>query len=303
MIIELSVPSKTFLLGEYAVIKGRPALVLTTDKRFKLIATRQQGQHQLRVEGIHLDSPAGKLIQSDLLFYQNYHIKFIDPYNSLGGFGASGAQFLMLYALKHYANKIPINDEKLLTEYLKFSWDNQGSPPSGADLIAQLHGGICFYHKANHQLQVLSWPFINLEYCLIHTGNKLATHTHLKLLSNKFDENSLEKIIFSGLQALEQSNSKSFIAAINTYASALESQGLVAKQSLDLLRLFKTNPHILAAKGCGALGADVVLIIYNKENQQDVLAWLKKHHLNVLINGQNVAKGLDIHVCELQKGT
>lgn len=36
MTIALSAPSKTFLVGEYAVLRGGPALLLNTSPRFRL---------------------------------------------------------------------------------------------------------------------------------------------------------------------------------------------------------------------------------------------------------------------------
>ena len=87
IVFELMVPSKTFLLGEYVALKGScPVLVLTTEKYFKLFVGLNSAQ-KIDVQGIHMESPAGKLIKSNVDFYKNYAIKFIDPYPSLGGFG------------------------------------------------------------------------------------------------------------------------------------------------------------------------------------------------------------------------
>lgn len=289
----ITVPSKTFLLGEYVALKGGPAIILTTEQRFTLVVTNQISD-SIKVEGINFESPAGKLIKRDVDFYRNYHIQFIDPYHSLGGFGASSAQFVMLKALKQYANNKKINDIDLLNDYMTLAWDGKGMPPSGADLIAQLHGGICFFHKSEKKLQIFSWPFINLQFCLIHTGNKLATHTHLKELVN-FNETKLEKIVQAGLESLRNSNDKGMIEAIRNYANMLQSQGLVAEQTQILLDQLSLNSNILAAKGCGALGTDVIFMLFNKQKQDDVISWLKQKKFNVIVYGHEAAKGLDIH--------
>ena len=112
--IELSVPSKTFLLGEYVVIHGGPALVLTTEPRFTLYALLQKTQRQI---DIHSKSPAGKWIEQHADFYQQYHLQFNDPHQSKGGFGASGAQFILLEALRQYQNGETMDNEDLLKKF------------------------------------------------------------------------------------------------------------------------------------------------------------------------------------------
>ena len=293
MFIQISVPSKTFILGEYIALKGLSTLILTTERYFKLIAKPGQAY----CEGIHPESPAGKLIKQDNDFYKNYNIKFIDPYQHMGGFGASSAQFIMIFSLKEYeegnTNLRHINYINLLDQYIKVAWDGKGMQPSGADLIAQLNGGICYFHKLERKSHVFSWPFTDLAYCLIHTANKLATHIHLKELS-RFDENELDVIAQNGLKSLKQSNSNAFIEAIIHYADALKTEGLVAEKTQEILKKLSKNRDILAAKGCGALGADVILVIFSRLKQEEVVSWLKEKKLHVITYGQEVAKGLEI---------
>jgi mevalonate kinase len=292
MSFQITTPSKTFLLGEYVALIGGPAIILTTEPRFELIATTS---HTPDVEGIHEKSPAGKWIQQNSDCYQPYHIQFIDPYRGLGGFGASSAQFVMLVALKNHLQSSPLNDFDLLNDYEKFAWNGEGIAPSGADLIAQLHGEICFFHKSKKEIKTFSWPFKDIGYCLIHTGNKLATHIHLKQLTN-FNGAELERITFSGLASMEKNDSESFIKAIGNYAITLQLQGLIAEQTQDILKQLACCPEILIAKGCGALGADVILTIFNRQKQNEVVLWLKEKNFNVIVYGYEVAKGLSINV-------
>lgn len=290
--ISISVPSKTFLLGEYVALKGGPALILSTELRFELIATNQEHEAS-KSQDIHPESPAGKLIAQNPDFYQHYHMRFIDPYQGLGGFGASSAQFVMVEALKHHVQSTEIQDVELLKGYEKVAWDGKGLAPSGADIIAQRHGGLCYFHKVENKVQIFSWPFTDLDYCLIHTGNKLATHQHLKQLTT-INTSYLEEIVHGGVTSLEKSDSKRFIEAINQYAQALQSQGFVAKQTQKILQHLSSNPEILAAKGCGALGSDVVLILFNRSRKKNVISWIKQKNLHVIVYGHHLAKGLEI---------
>lgn len=284
---QISVPSKTFLLGEYAVLKGHAAILLATEPRFKLIAAKNP-HSTFDATNIHPESPAGKLlIQDD--FYRQYEINFIDPYHGLGGFGASSAQFVMLYALKH--NEIKINE--MLKEYKKFAWNGEGFPPSGLDLISQVHGSICYYLKNKNRLKLFSWPFPDLGYCLVHTGNKLSTHVHLSKLTN-IDTVPLNKIVQTGLLSIEQGNEQAFIDSINQYEYSLRSQNLVIDHTQKIIEKLAHHHEILSCKGCGALGADVIFILYRIKMQEKVLSLIHQMNLNIITYGNQISKGIQI---------
>ena len=92
----------------------------------------------------------------------------------------STAQFIMVMALNKYISSQTIQDVEFLEEYNKFAWDGEGIPPSGADLVSQLHGEICGTHKVKKEVKTFVWPFSDVDYRLIHTGSKLVTYTYLK---------------------------------------------------------------------------------------------------------------------------
>jgi mevalonate kinase len=292
MTFQITVPSKTFLLGEYVALKGGPTLILSTEPRFKLIAALNPSKIT-EPTIMHPESPAGKLVSKYKDFYQNYTIQFIDPYRGLGGFGASTAQFVTLVALKNYIQSTEIKPFELLKEYKKLAWDGEGMAPSGADLISQLYGQLCYFQQAKTEIQSFTWPFEELEYGLIHTGNKLATHTHLKGLSN-LNIGKLEETIMAGVKSIEQKESHLFIEAIKNYATLLQAQGLMAKTTEDMLKELNAYPDIVAAKGCGALGADVILILFKKNKECEVINWVKERNLNMIAYGYKLAKGLNI---------
>ncbi len=294
MPFRLTVPSKTFLLGEYVALTGGPAILLATKPRFELLIDNKPGIH----EGINPKSPAAKFIKKNADFYQNYQLKFIDPYNKLGGLGASSAQFAMVFALKQQANKL--RDEEifdLITEYQQVAWNGKGIAPSGADLVAQIKGGICFFHKAQKEIKIFSWPFSETEFCLIHTGNKIATHVHLKKLT-KFYSQDLENIVHTGLTSLEKKDSKQFAAAINHYAEILQSKKLVTTNTIKLLKKIYQQPGVLAAKGCGALGADVIFVLLTKKNSDKFIEWANSQALHVVSSGNHVSHGLEGVSCD-----
>lgn len=288
---QLSVPSKTFLLGEYLVLKGGPCLILATKKRFNLLVYPSETQ-QLDITGILPQSAAGKFAKHHEHFFRDYRLCFSDPYNQLGGFGASSAQFALLYALKSYVASKKIIDHYIISQYIHYAYNGIGMAPSGADIISQLHGGVCYFHKTEKKLQTFTWPFSNLNYCLIHTGYKISTHEHLQQIKN-FDDTKMKNIVEKSYLSLQKQDSDLFVEAVLEYNHVLSLNKLVAGKTLELLKTLRENEKILAAKGCGALGADVILMLFEKSHQEDIIAWLKKKQFNVIIYGHDVEKGLE----------
>lgn len=291
---QISVPSKTFLLGEYAVLNQGPGITIATLPRFELSLLKQPKKG--RVEGIAAESPGGKYMKAYPNVFNNYVVEFRDYHQGKGGFGASSAQFLMLTAFRHHLMNESLETNFLLDEFIKFSSCENELAPSGVDVIGQMYGNICFYHKRNHILKNFSWSFNDIDYCLIHTGKKLNTHTHLRNFKT-VDTTDLEEITLKGLQSFEESNSKVLTLAIQIYASLMKEKMLVTEHTQKMLDKLKTS-EILAAKGCGALGADVILIIYERGNHE-VITWLKNQNFDVIAYGRRVEPGINICAREM----
>lgn len=286
--MHFSVPSKTFVLGEYAVLAGEPGLVLTTAPRFSLQARQGAGA----VRGIPADSPAGQTIRQNQALFGDYQIEFQDPYQGKGGFGASTAQFILIAALMQWIHdRQTISPPALLSRYLAETSEGTGIPPSGVDLLAQLQGGLCYIDKSTDTSTVFKWPFADLEYCLLHTGNKLATHHHLQQLS-AIHTGGMGDIVRAGRDVVAQADSRQFIAAVRDYAAILAEKKCVDERTQQLLRKINTCQDILAAKGCGAMGTDVIFLLFKKG--KPVLAWLISLGLDVVCHGQRVESGIEI---------
>ena len=117
----LKIPSKTFLLGEYAVLTGGPALVLAHPPFFSLKKTNKP-------KLFHPKSPASLLMKKHGL---RQDFDFLDPHRGGGGFGGSTAE--VISSLK---NRHDINIAELLADY-KNLFTESGAEPSGADLCTQ----------------------------------------------------------------------------------------------------------------------------------------------------------------------
>lgn len=248
------VPAKTFLVGEYIALHGGPALIATTAPYFTVDLQAGAGQVDFPV-----NSPAWNLWQK--VEESRHNITFNDPYNGLGGMGASSAQFLGAFYASRQLLEREVSQAELLEEYLQVAWNGQGIPPSGYDVIAQHLGGCVHIEKNKNIYKSYTWQFSDIGFVLVHTQRKLATHEHLRGLGELGDLVGLAAIAEHALQAFKCSDSAGFIEAINTTYQELLSLNLVAEHTQQMLFELQKDADILAAKGCGALGADIILLI------------------------------------------
>ncbi len=280
--MNITVPGKTFLLGEYAVLQGGDALIFTHDPKFQCVFSKARSS----TPPFHQESPAGKFYQANLDAFNGVSIDFNNPYHLLGGLGASSAEFLSLYLNLH--KKLPVDNKALLKEYWRFAYSGDGQKPSGADLIAQAHGGLCHYNASNHRASSTNWIFPDLGFVIIHTQKKLPTHNHLKALSppNLSQLIALSKMI---VPILLKKDSQQFIELIQHTQNELETLSLSTTHSLELLDIINRLPHVLAAKGCGAMGADTIAIFCSALDTTQLIDNLKRLNLHIIATHESLS--------------
>lgn len=261
------IPAKTFLVGEYVALQGEGAIVLTTEPCFEL--TLHVGE---KTQGIALNSPAGRYWVDEK--QSGYAFSWCDPYEEMGGLGASSAQFLAVYqAVCHMHGQQP-SVENVLENYFHYAWNGQGVCPSGYDVIAQTQQGCVYINRREQLIQNYHWPFKNLSFLLLHSGVKTATHTHLQSLTTQYTKENLSHLVAQAHQAFVLGDEDQLIDAIKNYHQQLYTDNLVADHSLQQLIALQQHNKILASKGCGALGADVLLLLVAKQDKKIVRAEL-----------------------------
>jgi len=293
------IPSKTFLLGEYNVLYGGNCITVNTTKHFELTIKPIEKDKKQQVINIHPNSPAGKYINFYKNIFSKYQIIFKDPYLGAGGFGASSAQFLSLYlfftlktGLEFY--KIDsINPKDIISTYQIFAFDGIGQKPSGADVISQYYGNITTYIPNTVCSIKDKWPFEDISFLLIHTKNKINTHTHLKSLNLQYSED-LNEMVKKASSSFDNKDSKKFIDAITSYKNELEKNNLIAPETKKILDRLKSNKQVLTSKGCGALGADVVLVIVQSKDKDNFKTWANENELAIIASETNIANGIEI---------
>lgn len=248
------IPAKTFLLGEYIAMQGGPAIILTTTPCFEVELCTSKKE-----PAFHPDSPAGQfLIKNNPGESFTWH----DPYQGLGGLGASSAQFVGSYwAASHLQEKL-ISIAEMMDQYMAVAWSGEGKRPSGYDVRAQASEGCVLIHQAKNSCVSYPWPFHDVSFILVHTGKKLATHEHLKqVIFEEAGSAPLEEAALSAFDAFKIGDGVELTQAVNAYHATLLKMNLVAAHTLTLMKHISSLVHPIAMKGCGALGADVILLL------------------------------------------
>ncbi|MBI2712210.1 MAG: hypothetical protein HYX41_05025 [Bdellovibrio sp.] len=291
-----SIAGKVFLLGEYAVLAGLPAVVAAVGPRFQVSLELGSSLSPLAPKG----SPLDRLFQWETGAQKKKAIplRFFDPHDGAGGFGASTAEFALAY--QAYQQKDPgwKNLWMLYRELMSKDLSENQTPPSGADLVAQWQGGIVFFDPQGPHCMDL-WPLMDWSGVLIFSatgipGRKLATHLHLKNISLKDIESAVEPALAAGVAAIREGSPERLGKAMVAYADVLSELGFESEQAnADRKELLK-QPGVLGVKGCGAMLTDAVVVVVgpNPENRERVIELARSRGLRLIADGLGCEMGI-----------
>lgn len=266
----IRIPSKTFLLGEYIVLKGGPALVLTHGPFFKAEAQAKS----LKVP-FNAASPAAQIAKK--LRFDASTVLFTDPHQGQGGFGGSSAEFLAVVAQDSVKTNFKETEcWKARDLYLSVA------SGSGVDVLVQAFGSgeenlLVAVDLEGKKLKPLNIPSLGAELRLFRTGQKLATHEHLKKVEPPHPDD-LAPLVQKAEGAFFKKDKKLFAEAMNGYGDAMAAAALLAAHSAVAVNDARQFPETLAAKGCGAMGADVIALL-QEPGSEPPEAWKTQHSL------------------------
>ena len=257
--IEFRCPGKVFILGEYAALRGTPALIGAIEPDFRLQLScdpgsrRREGSGRTRGDLIifrendevaspharndeskfngpspfHPDSPAGRLYLNNQKLFKDYTLNWNDPYKTPIGVGSSTAQFLLILKSLYHLKKMPLpTPPEILDLYWKYS--SSKLRPSGCDLMAQFFGGIHAIKNSPFKIKEYKPLENDVTWLLTYTGEKIKTHEQLGELYNKgFPQNyepalkELDRIILCGLHAWEVHDMSALGKSLNEFHDCL----------------------------------------------------------------------------------
>lgn len=274
----IRIPSKTFLLGEYIVLKGGPALVLTHAPFFKA-----EAQGKSLKAPFNVASPAAQIAKK--LRFDASTVLFTDPHNGQGGFGGSSAEFLAVLAQDQTKTSFKEAEcWKARDLYLSVA------SGSGVDVLVQAFGSgeenlLVAVDLETKKLKPMNIPSLGATLSLFRTGQKVATHEHLKKAEPPHPDD-LAPLVQKAEGAIFKKDKKLFAEAMNGYGDAMAASGLLAAHSAAAVKDAREAPGMLAAKGCGAMGADVIALLH--ETGSEVPEALKLKHSLVEVLKLNI---------------
>ncbi len=252
------------------MLAGGEALVATTEPRFQVVSKTAKANRNFfsqlllgdriqltTLSELHPESPAGRWMAQNPADWSEY--LFLDPYNGRGGFGASTAQFIFVYVIsrmKKYGTTVDLKE--IHQAYLSVC--DQTAPPSGVDLLAQVSGGLSVISRGQLTIETKPWPFKDLIMYVVATGIKVPTHQHLQ----KVDRDGLIDLLPLSAQvtrAFKAGDRPAFIQGLKDWSAALQTHGFLDSQAQVLRTEMESWEGFVVAKGCGAMGADTVLVI------------------------------------------
>ncbi len=283
--IKVSAPGKIHLLGEHAVVYGKPALLATVNLRVTVsVIARSKATRQSTSEDRHANARddeihnLAKIIESIVKKYLK--IKQIPPYSleissqipigaGLGSSAAISAAYIaaLLTFLKVKWDLNLINE--LTYEAEKVFHGN----PSGGDNSTVVFGGLIWFRKESPNLRIIQpIPFtipkkLSKNFVLINTGKpKETTKQMVEMVSTKpkkiFDHQ--EQLVKELLLTIQNGDENQLISIIRAGEKNLEVIGVVSPSVKSIIR--KIEKAGGAAKICGAGGktkATGILLAYH----------------------------------------
>lgn len=280
----------------------------------------------------HADSPAGRWLERAKSNLDNHpfshEIQFRDPFKGKGGMGASTAEFAGAWIFRKWLENpadwkingsiVASLEDHRQTVAPKWKSERFGSQRfrdllddyrqttlvgSGADLVSQVAGGIAVWDGRIDEMRRYSWPFEDLAMTLVLTGKKLATHAHLAGLSPLDNDVRAEMLswVEEAVQAFPLADADRFIASVRGIGKVLEENGRLADHSKSLLEQLADCSGVRAAKGCGAMGSDVLLILHDRTAVNEINSFCSENGLKRAAGDADICDaGLELELAEVE---
>lgn len=274
---ENKILSKTFVLGEYAVLEGGPAILLVSPPVFRLEIKEEPSASC----PFHPSSPAGLLWKTEPELQKKTY-SFHDPHKGRGGFGGSGAEFVSLFLELHKGT----SPETLAWKCWERFRELAPGPGSGVDILVQCFSALAekpmllFVNFEYRTIEVLPFPSDANFYC-IRTGVKVPTHEHLKEVKT-IPVKELSSLVKQGKNALKEDNAAALGKILEQYGAVLDQHSLLASHSKESLEALRKIPGIFGLKACGALGADVLLALTPEKVFASLKSVCEKRNLEIV---------------------
>jgi len=274
--VKVSAPGKLMLLGEHAVIYGKPCLVAAVDKRMEVEVEK--------IDKDMIEAPEGM----DLRFVKMVLKKFKRKYGKSGvkvitkngfsssyGFGSSAAVTVALSRALFELFEIKISKQELFDFGFKVVREVQGLG-SGFDVAAAVYGGVSYFVKEGKKIEELGVR--ELPIVVGYTGVKVKTAevvrqvAELKKKQPEKVEAWLEKVgvmVEKGRELLIKKKWQELGKLMSENQEILRRLG-VSSQKLERLIGAAMEAGADGAKLSGAGKGDCIIALVGEENRKGV---------------------------------
>ena len=296
------IPGKTFLLGEYSALVGGSVLGLATGPGF-LVDYRNTEALVSDEISFSPQSPAGLLSKPTssnglagqiATEFAKFKLTLTDLFRNCGGFGKSTAEYLAV--LIPWLQKNEASFESIREQYQLISRQS-GAEASGLDLAIQFWGKVTLFDSHENKYSSLDWKMKGYDFILVSTGTKLKTHEHIQTIDLK--KISHFPSVSNPLVELYQTHPGSeFIRGIKEWSAFLKASHFMSDSAFELKELIESDPNVLCAKPCGAMGADVIAVLCETEKSELVQNKLRNLNIKIQSTSAELLPGVNLHVTE-----
>ena len=210
MLLRASAPGSLMLLGEYAVLHGKFALVCAVDKRMtvsfaprndqKILITSQLGHLETTLATLSIQSPfqfvLAALSAYKKHFKQGFELVIESEFSDQIGFASSAAVTVATLAVINRWCDFSFSPEDLILKARKIIRKVQGRG-SGADVAACVLGGMIAYRAQPFSVEKLPATY---PLTVLYSGAKTPTAQAIQYVNNKFLQHPLLlKHIYQGI--------------------------------------------------------------------------------------------------------
>lgn len=279
MQLKASAPGSLMLLGEYAVLYGKFALVCAVDKRITVtlsprsddkieIESALHGHYSTDIAQLNIEKPfhfvLGALKSCQAHMKRGCDIKIESEFSDKVGLGSSAAVTVAtLAALVSWLN-IRTSPVDLVRQGKNVIRHIQGVG-SGADIAASVYGGMVGY-----QAQPLSVEKIPLQHPLtvLYAGFKTPTVDAIKQVQNSFStypnvfrsiSNSIGQCAVEGMQFAKKEDWSALGKIMNIQQGLMGSLGVSTPLLHAMVEELRRQPGIVGAKISGSGLGDCVI--------------------------------------------
>lgn len=271
MWFKASAPGSLMLLGEYAVLENKHALVCAVDRRMTVTLTPREdnsitiksalGEFTTSLANIEIVSP----FQFVLTALRHFHkkmpsgcdIQIEAEFSDQIGFASSAAVTVSLVSALAAWLTLSFSPLELLKVCRKIVREVQGIG-SGADVAACIFGGIVFYRPQPLLVEKLpgTYPLVAM-----YSGSKTPTAVAIKQVQQTFAENlpifqslcqAINTCVLEARQAISEKQWLELGNIMNIQQGLMEALGVNTPELQEIIYTLRRQPDMFGAKISGS---------------------------------------------------